>query len=142
MEDCQGEQISEQATSCTRGIQVSATDAVPPARTRGPADPVKRQKTNKLLRKISLFSISDSLDGRVSSSLKVPLTIQQVVVLIVLILLVIVVLQIPTVLFYANPPRSSSDSTSFINGIDVQTCSVSLNDIIISALLNFIVYAS
>ena len=126
MDEYQGEQISEQATSCTRDQQAPSTDATPPKRTRGPAAPVK-QKTKKLLRKISLFSISDSLDGPVSSALTVPLTIQQVVLLIVLILLVIVVLQIPTVLFYVNSPQSSSDSSSFINGIDVQTCSVSLH---------------
>ena len=82
--------------------------------------PMKKRAT-ELLRKISLFSISES---EAVSPLTV-LTIQQAVILISTILLIAVVLQIPTILYYTNEPPSSGTSSSLISDINFQTCSVS-----------------
>ena len=49
------------------------------------------------------------------------LTALTVVILVISILIMIVVLQIPTVLFYNDPPSASTTLPSF--GIDFETCS-------------------
>ena len=69
-----------------------------------------------------LVSVSESIADRVNP--RTVLTIQQAIILIGLILLVTVVLQIPTILYYANPP-SLPTRASFISDISVDTCSVS-----------------
>ena len=52
-----------------------------------------------------------------------PLTALTVVILIISILIMIVVLQIPTVLYFNDPPSASTTLPSF--GINFETCSVS-----------------
>lgn len=98
-----------------RPANLTAEDSPPPVRS-----PMKKRAT-ELLRKISLFSVSES---EAVSPLTV-LTIQQAVILISSILLIVVVLQIPTILYYTNEPPSSSTSSSLVSDIDFQTCSVS-----------------
>lgn len=84
----------------------------------------KKKRAKEFIRKISLFSLSESVVPDHMSPRTV-LTIQQMVILIGSILLVIAVLQIPTILYFTNPPPSASTSTSFISDIDFNTCSVS-----------------
>ena len=84
---------------------------------------VNDERVKSVFRKMSLFSLSESLADHVNP--RTVLTIQQAIVLIGLILLMIVVLQIPTILYYANPPSSLSAGTSIISDFNLDTCSVS-----------------
>ena len=72
--------------------------------------------------KLSSFGISESLTDHVNP--RTLLTIQQAIILFGLILLLIVALQIPTILYYVNPPSVLSAITSF-SDINLDTCSVS-----------------
>ena len=118
--DDHGEHIT---TTLDHGIRTSVTDSAPSVRS-----PMPKMKVAQLLKKLSLFSIAESMDPG-SATLTVSLTIQQVVILITLILVVIVVLQVPTVLFYVSSPSSPMSSTLFINEIDFSTCSVSFSKV-------------
>ena len=102
--------------TCITDHGAPATDSAPSVHS------PRRIRANELFKKLSLFSLAESLDPG-PATLTVPLTIQQGVILISLIMLVIAVLQIPTILFYINSP-SPADST-FINDIDWSTCTVS-----------------
>ena len=102
-------------TACTTDYRTTVGNS-PPAPGRSP---MKKRATG-LLRKISLFSMSES-----EVSPLTVLTIQQAILLISAILLVAAVLQIPTILYYTNEPPSSTTSSSLVGDIDFHTCSVS-----------------
>jgi len=115
----ENEMDDNQETACTTDHVIPVNDTVESPR----HSPIKKSAATRLMKQISLFSISTELDHIKPITV---LTVQQVVILVSLILLVVIVLQIPTILYFLNPPPSSStSSSSILSDFNFKTCSVS-----------------